>query len=79
MLRAESTRLRYVSSPSPEGLELILNSLPFKVEIKSVQRDGKRWFAWFVLPDNVNHETFNKIMEVLELKARQNKALKGAS
>jgi len=54
----KNTRLRFVSSPSPEGLEAVLNSLPFKVEIKNVVYSDKLWFCWFVLPDTVSHESF---------------------
>lgn len=76
MARILSTRLRYASSPSPEGLEAILNSLPFKVEIKSVAFDGKNWVCWLVLPDNVSHETYNGMLKVLALKAAQAKKLR---
>ena len=56
-----STRLRYVSSPSPEGLEAFINSLPFKVEVKSIAFNGKNWFCWFVLPDTITHEMLNEL------------------
>ena len=55
-----STRLRFVSSPSPEGLTAFLNNLPFKVEIKSIAPNGNRWFCWFVLPDNITHKELDK-------------------
>ena len=55
-----STRLRYVASPSPEGLAAFLNRLPFKVEIKSIVPNGNKWFCWFVLPDNVTHQELEK-------------------
>jgi hypothetical protein len=75
-VRIESTRLRFISSPSPEGLESVLNSLPFKVELKNISKDGKRWIAWFVLPDIISHDHFNRVMQVIELKMRQSTQLK---
>lgn len=76
MARILSTRLRFASGSSPEELEAIFNSLPFKVEIKSVVKDGKKWVCWFVLPDNVSHETYNGMLKTLELKLRQSKQLR---
>lgn len=76
MVKAYATRLRYASSSSPEELEGIVNSLPFKVELKSIQWDGKKWVCWFVLPDNVSHETYNGMLRVITLKGRMNKKLK---
>jgi hypothetical protein len=61
----KSTRLRYVSSPSAEGLELAINALPFKVEIKSIAPQGDRWWLWFVLPDNITHDAFQQVAEQL--------------
>lgn len=52
----KATRLRYISSPSPEGLEIVLNTLSFKVEIKSVTHANGKWWCWFVLPDNISHD-----------------------
>jgi hypothetical protein len=63
----KSTRLRYVSSSSPQLLEAFLNALPFKVEIKSITAQGKRWFCWFVLPDNVSHKDLDKAAEIIEV------------
>jgi hypothetical protein len=76
MARQLSTRLRYASGSSPEELEAIFNSLPFKVEIKSVVKDGKNWVCWFVLPDIVSHETYNGMLKTLQAKARQIKKLR---
>jgi hypothetical protein len=47
----KSTRLRFISAKAAEDLSSAVSKLPFKVEIKSVQWDGKRWYAWFVLPE----------------------------
>lgn len=47
----KSTRLRYISAKTAEGVSLAVSRLPFKVELKGLDWDGKRWFAWFVLPE----------------------------
>lgn len=61
----KNTRLRYISSPSPEGLVAVLNNLPFKVELKSIVPQGKRWFCWFVIPDSIEHKDLEKAVEGL--------------
>lgn len=55
-----STRLRYISAKDPDLLSVAISSLPFKVEVKGPVFDGKRWFIWFVIPDNVP-DTFSNI------------------
>ena len=75
MPRYSSTKLRFASGSSSEELEAIINSLPFKVELKTIAKDGKKWVCWFVLPDNISHDTFNRVMMALELKMRQSKQL----
>jgi hypothetical protein len=55
-----NTRLRFVASLSPERLAAFFNQLPFKVEIKSVVPQGKRWYCWFVLPDNIESQELSK-------------------
>lgn len=62
------TRLRYVASPSPEGLEAVINRLGFKVEIKALYKDGVNHICWFVIPDNVTQEHF-ETMSDLEAKS----------
>lgn len=64
---AKSTRLRYVSSSNPLGLETVLNKWPFKVEIKSVTHASGKWWCWFVLPDNISHKAFEKEVEGEEI------------
>jgi len=49
----DSTRLRYISSTTALGLSEAVSSLPFKVEMKEVVFAKGRFFAWFVIPDNV--------------------------
>jgi hypothetical protein len=46
-----STRLRFLGAKKPEVLSKAIESLPFKVEIKSIQFDNKNWFCFFVIPD----------------------------
>ena len=51
----KSTRLRYISSESPDLLSLAITSMPVKVELKGtpMQDDEGRWFVWFVIPDHL--------------------------
>lgn len=63
MANVSSTRLRFISSSSSEGLELIVNTLPFKIEIKSIQPQGKGWIVWFVLPDKIEDKDFVVIVD----------------
>lgn len=53
MAVALTTRLRFVSARRPEQIVEFLNRLGFRVQIYgSPVWDGKRWFLWFVPPDN---------------------------
>lgn len=48
------TRLRYVSARKPAELVQFLAKLGFRVQIYgSPVWDGKRWYLWFVPPDEV--------------------------
>lgn len=47
----KSTRLRFISARTAEEISLAVSRLPFKIEIKALQWNGKRWYAWFVLPE----------------------------
>lgn len=49
----ESTRLRYISAKAASDLSGAVDRLPFKVEMKEVVYSKGRWYAWFVIPDNV--------------------------
>ena len=46
-----STRLRFIKTKDIETLVDAIDSLPFKVEIKSIQKDGTKWVAIFVIPE----------------------------
>jgi len=76
MPKAIATRLRFVSGSSPEELEIVINMLPFKVELKSIVKDGSKWLAWFTLSDTVSHDMLNQALRVIEKKKRQFIALK---
>jgi hypothetical protein len=53
-MKPATTRLRYVSAKRPELLVLFLSRLGFRVQIYgSPVWDGKRWFLWFVPPDDI--------------------------
>ena len=71
MSYSASTRLRYISSPSPEGLEYALQGLGFKVEVKSIVYADHQWWAWFVLPDSIRNPDFVERINQI------NKAVKG--
>jgi len=55
-LEVIQTRLRFISSKTVEELTQAVDSLPFKVELKSLVYDPikKRWFQTFVIPDEIN-------------------------
>lgn len=46
------TNLRYVKSKSMDTIVEWVNSLPFKIEIKSIFPQGPMFFLTFTLPDN---------------------------
>lgn len=52
----ESTQLRSLIAKDVETLELAINRLQFKVELKgspSPHPDGDGWVVWFVIPDEI--------------------------
>jgi len=51
MSEIKNTRLRYLTASSPADLEAKINTLPFKVEIKSINLQNKKWVVFFVLPE----------------------------
>ena len=52
-----NTRIRYVASKDVDLLISYVNSLPYKIEIKGNPiLKGKKWFLFFILPDNANKE-----------------------
>lgn len=54
MGKPRTTRLRYVASRDPNRLVEFLNSIGFRVQIYgSPQWNGKKWFLWFVPPDEI--------------------------
>jgi len=50
---ASNTRIRYISSKNIDDIMIAVNSLPFKIEIKSspVFAD-KKWWLFFILPES---------------------------
>lgn len=54
MSKPITTRLRFVSAASPERIVEYLDRLPYRVQIYGAPVwNGRRWFLWFVPPDNV--------------------------
>lgn len=52
-MKPTHTRLRYVSARKPKDLQIYLQRLGFRVQIYGAPVwDGKRWFLWFVPPDD---------------------------
>ena len=52
MANIDRTRLRFMTAPNAETLQAIVDKLPFKIEIKSVNKESdNRWTLWFVLPE----------------------------
>ena len=52
MAEIKNTRLRYLTASTLEQVEERVNTLPFKVEIKSIARENKKWVVFFVLPED---------------------------
>jgi hypothetical protein len=55
----KSTRLRYVATKEKEQLSVLIDALPFKIEIKQILKEHNGWVCWFVIPDIVSK--FNNI------------------
>lgn len=54
-MEVKQTRLRYILASSLDELELAVNSLPFKIEIKgNPVNTGKKWVLFFIIPDSVD-------------------------
>jgi hypothetical protein len=51
-VQPKASRLRFISAKTADAVSSAVSQLPFKVELKSVQWDGKRWYAWFILPED---------------------------
>ena len=52
MAEINQTRLRWITVDNPEMLEMTVNELPFKIEIKSISKlPDEKWIIWFVLPE----------------------------
>ncbi len=47
-MRSIITRLSYVSARKPIDIVIYLRKLGFRVQIYSINFDGKRWVCWFV-------------------------------
>lgn len=51
----QPTRLRYIAAKTLEDLELAINALPVKIEIKgNPVRDKTGWVIFFVPPDSAD-------------------------
>jgi len=46
------TKVRFLQSANPNELQGLIEALPFKVEIKSIQFVGGKWYCWFTLLQN---------------------------
>jgi hypothetical protein len=44
-----TTKLRYLVAENPNELEGLVQALGFKVEVKSVNWVGGKWFCWFTV------------------------------
>lgn len=48
----DHTRLRHVSGKSLDMVEGWIGSLPFKIEIKSIEKVKSLWYVHFILPED---------------------------
>lgn len=54
------TRLRYIATLSLEELEMLVNNLGFKIEIKGAPvREKNGWVLFFIIPDNVDFKSLD--------------------
>lgn len=53
-MEVRSTRLRFVSSKDLNEISDFLDSLPFKVELKSLVLKGSKFYQTFVIPDSLS-------------------------
>ena len=53
--RPNITRLRWVSSKSPEKLEQFCSSLGIRIQIYDIVFAKGKWVMWFV-PDDLKHD-----------------------
>ena len=58
-MEVTSTQLRFIRTKTADELSLIVDKLPFKVEIKSIVPKGDSWLCWFVVPDT--HGKFKSV------------------
>lgn len=59
MAKPQSTRLRFISSKQPGSITQFLSKLKFRVQIYDMVHDGKKWFCWFVPPDDLTIDIDN--------------------
>jgi len=48
------TRLRHLSNSNLKILEGLIQALPYRVEIKSVNQVGQNWYVHFTIADNAS-------------------------
>lgn len=60
----KSTVLRFIKANNPDSLTEAIGALPFKVEIKSIVKDGKEWTCFFTLSDEKYKVTNSLISEL---------------
>lgn len=52
-MEVKSTRLRFVSSKELDLISGFIDSLPFKVELKSLVLKGSKFYQTFIIPDSI--------------------------
>lgn len=57
----KSTQLRFLKAKNPDELTRLVGALPFKVEIKSIQKDGKSYICFFTILDEYAKLTNEKL------------------
>ena len=61
MAEIKSTRLRSIGASSREALEVAVEALPHKIEIKEILPVGKGFLLFFTIPDSSNFKSQDAI------------------
>ena len=60
MSKVINTRLRYIRAEKIEDIEMAVNMLQFKIEIKGAPiKSDQFWVLFFVIPDNVEFKSID--------------------
>lgn len=65
------TRLRHFIGPVLTEIEDMLESLPYKAEIRGVTKDGQQWYIHYLIPVGVLPSEHKKNLKNVNKKSRR--------